>query len=425
MASSSLLTNEMRSNFRHLYADVIWFGLLAGSTAAFLAVYAARQGASGFQVSLLTAGPAVVNLFFSLPAGRWLEGRSLVRASCRSSLWQRLGYLLLVPIPWLFTPIAGIWVIILITLLMAVPATLLAVSFNAMFAEIVPPHWRGPVVTRRNALLALSLSTSSLLSGQLLDHIIFPLNYQVVFALGALGALMSTYHLSRIHQAFGDGGIRTTERAPRSSFVFRLSSIVRRSSSSVHPPTSPPLLRLDLLRGPYGKFMAAYLFFYVAQNVPLPILPLYNVNVLKLTDGEISLGSALYYLMTMLTSLALGLLAFQLSHRRQLVIGGLLTGQYPLLMALARDATLYWLVSFTGGIVWAILSAGLINRLMERVPEGDRPAHMTLYNLALNLGLLVGSLAGPLIAGWFDLRTALFISFGLRTLAGLLLVRWG
>jgi hypothetical protein len=50
---------------------------------------------------------------------------------------------------------------------------------------------------------------------------------------------------------------------------------------------------------------------------------------------------------------------------------------------------------------------------------------MTLYNLALNLGLLVGSLGGPLIAGWFDLRTALFISFGLRTLAGLLLVRWG
>ena len=79
--------------------------------------------------------------------------------------------------------------------------------------------------------------------------------------------------------------------------------------------------------------MAAYFFFYTAQNVPLPILPLYNVNVLKLTDGEISLGSALYYLMTMLTSLALGMIAYQLSHRKQLLIGGLLTGQYPLLMA--------------------------------------------------------------------------------------------
>ena len=44
-------------------------------TLAFVAIYAARLGATGFQISLLTAGPAVVNLFFSLPAGRcWRAG---------------------------------------------------------------------------------------------------------------------------------------------------------------------------------------------------------------------------------------------------------------------------------------------------------------------------------------------------------------
>jgi hypothetical protein len=74
-----------------------------------------------------------------------------------------------------------------------------------------------------------------------------------------------------------------------------------------------------------------------------------------------------------------------------LAAGALLFGHYPLLLGLAQDATLYWVASVGGGLVWALLSGGLINRLMERVPEDDRPAHMTLHNLVLNLGILAGS----------------------------------
>jgi hypothetical protein len=83
---------------------VLFFGLLAGSTIAFLAIYAARQGASSLQISLLTAGPAVVNLAFSLPAGRWLECRPLVSASFWSSVLQRIGYVALVPLAWVLSP---------------------------------------------------------------------------------------------------------------------------------------------------------------------------------------------------------------------------------------------------------------------------------------------------------------------------------
>ncbi|MGE5222072.1 MAG: hypothetical protein ACM3PY_06525 [Omnitrophica WOR_2 bacterium] len=40
----SHLTAEMRANFRRLYADLAGFGVLTGSTMAFLAIYAARLG---------------------------------------------------------------------------------------------------------------------------------------------------------------------------------------------------------------------------------------------------------------------------------------------------------------------------------------------------------------------------------------------
>ncbi len=102
-------TAESRANFRHLYAEVSWFGLLAGSTMSFLAVFAARQGATGFEVSLLTAGPAVVNLLFSLQAGHWLEGRPLVRVTYLSSVITRLGFVALIPLPWFLAARGQVW----------------------------------------------------------------------------------------------------------------------------------------------------------------------------------------------------------------------------------------------------------------------------------------------------------------------------
>jgi predicted MFS family arabinose efflux permease len=95
-----------------------------------------------------------------------------------------------------------------------------------------------------------------------------------------------------------------------------------------------------------------------------------------------------------LVSLRLSRLSGRLGHRWLLVIGALLYGFYPVLLGLARDATLYWVASLTGGGVYAIVTASLVNRLMEKAPGTDRPAFMALHNLALNLGMLSGSLMG-------------------------------
>jgi MFS family permease len=422
------LTPELRSSFRHLYADVLWFGVLSGSTMAFLAIYAARRGATSFQVSLLTAGPAVINLLFSLPFGRWIEGRPLIRTSFWSSVGNRLGYLALIPLPWIFSSSLEIWVVVLITLVMSIPGTILAISFNALFADVVPPGWRGEVVGRRNAILSFSMTATSLLCGQLLDNILFPLNYQVVFALGAFGALASSYHLGRLHSP--------TEPRPRIRQLFhefarpgflRFIDTFRMPLGMrfVRRNGSRPLLRPDLLRGSFGPFMLAYFLFYSFQYVPLPLFPLFFVHGLHLTDGAISLGSALFYGMMLAASMRLSFFSDRLGHRGVLVIGAISYGLYPLLIGLAQNATLFWVGSAVGGIIWAFTNGGLVNRLMERVPANDRPAHMTLHNLMLNLGILSGSFAGPLLANWLGLREAILLSVGLRFIGGVLILFWG
>jgi MFS family permease len=275
----------MRSNFRHLYADIFWYGVLAGSTVAYLSIYATRLGASGFQISLLTAAPAVVNLLFSLPAGRWLERLPLVRVSFRSAALHRLGYLVLIPLPWLFPEQGQIRAIVFVTFLMSIPGTLMAISFNALLAEVVPPDWRAEVVGRRNALLAISMTGATLLCGQLLDNIAFPLNYQVVFGIGFVGAVASTYHLSRLHLS---KWVESTEaRLPSFGWIRGKGRGLLGIWRIPDQQERKPLLQLELLHGTMGKFMFSYLVFYTFQYIPLPIFPLAYVRLLHLTDGVI------------------------------------------------------------------------------------------------------------------------------------------
>jgi len=423
MGESKALNSLSRANFRHLYADVFWYGVLAGSTMAFLAIYATRLGANSFQISLLTAAPALINLLFSLPAGRWLENRHFVRVTFWAAAWHRLGYLLLIPLPLLFTPTQEIWVIVLITAIMTLPGVVLAIGFNALFAEITPPAWRGEVVGKRNALLAVSMTTVSLSCGVLLDRIVFPLNYQIVFGIGVIGALISTYHVGRLRL-----------RAEPAQYIgkplldFALPGVMRfvdgfRAGGLRYLTRSRArkALPLHILRGSFGPFMGAYFLFYMFQYFGLPLFPVWYVRGLHLEDWQIGLGSALFHGAMLVASLKLGSISARFGHRKVLVLGGLFFASYPLLLGLASDAKLYFIATLTAGFNFSLVNGGLINRLMERIPPDDLPAHMALHNLALNLGILLGSLSGPLAAEALGVREALFLAAGLRLLGGILL----
>ncbi len=79
--------------------------------------------------------------------------------------------------------------------IMRVPGTGLAVGFNTLFAEAVPDEWRAYVTGVRNVLLSLTYVISSIVCGILLKNIPFPLNYEIVFGIGFVGAMLSSVHL--------------------------------------------------------------------------------------------------------------------------------------------------------------------------------------------------------------------------------------
>jgi MFS family permease len=422
---------EYRANFVHLYLDTAWYGVLAASAMSFVAVYATRQGATAFQIGLLSAGPAVVSLAFTLPAGRWLEGRRVDAAVFWAAALHRLFYLLWVPLPALLAPQAQVWALVILTLLMSVPGTALAVGFNALFADAVPLEWRGHTVGIRNALMAVTFIAVSLLCGQILDRLPFPTGYQVVFGIGCLGAAMSSFHLWFVRP-------RRTEQ-PRQRVGRGLGDLARpgrprflvdslRAGAGLRFLLGRPnfrILRTEILKGPYGRLVLILFAFHLSVYLAVPLFPLQWVNQIHLSDQQIALGTALFYVSVFASSMQFSRVVSRLGNQRVAAVGALFMGFYPLFMALSRGVGLFLIGSAVGGFGWSLVSGALTNYLLERIPEDDRPTHLAWYNLALNAALLLGSLAGPFFAGMVGVPLALALFAGLRLLAALVLLRWG
>jgi MFS family permease len=421
---------QYRSNFMHLYFDIAWFGVLSASAMSFVAVYATRQGASAFQIGLLSAGPATVNLALTLPTGRWLETQSIDTAVFWGAALHRFFYLLWVPLPLLLVPQAQVWAFIGLTLLMSIPGTALAVGFNALFADAVPPDWRGHVAGIRNALLAVIVIAVSLLCGQILSRVPFPTGYQVVFGIGALGAVMSTFHLRfvtplpngqvrpRVGRSLGDlawpGTLRTVVDSLRPGVALRF--LVRRRRL--------PLLDLGIMKGPFGRLVAVLFAFFLALHLAIPLFPLRWVNELALTDRNIGLGNAVFYVSVFVGSTQLDRLTRRLGNQRVTAIGAVLMSSYPAFMAWAQGLELFLVGSAAGGLGWSLVGGALTNYLLEKIPADHRPAYLAWYNLATNAALLLGSLVGPLVAGVVGVPAALLAFAALRFLGAWGILLW-
>lgn len=425
------LPQAHRRNFHHLYLDIAWFGVLSGSAISFMAVFATRLGAAGWQIGLLSAIPAIVSLAVTLPASQWLQQRPLTTSVFWTAVLHRLFY-----VPWLFLPLLlapqlQIWALLALVLLMSIPGTALAVGFNAMFAAAVPQEWRGHVVGKRNALLAATFITTSLLCGFLLDWLPFPIGYQVVFAIGVLGAALSSLHLWYVRLP-SEAPYRP--RQARSLHDLARPGILRPAGDGLRPLVAGRFLTLrrwsfrswwgDIDRA-FGRIVLILFFFHLVQHLAIPLFPLFWVNRLHLSDQHISMGNAVFYVAVLLGSTQLARLTDRLGNHALFAVGVVGMSFYPLLTALTQDVSLFLVTALVGGFAWAMVGGASANYILERIPEEKRPSYLAWYNLSLNAAVLLGSLCGPLLAGVLGLAATLLLSAAGRLVAALVIWRWG
>jgi MFS family permease len=184
-------------------------------------------------------------------------------------------------------------------------------------------------------------------------------------------------------------------------------------------------LRVDILKGPFLITLLLMFVFHLVQFIGIPIFPVYTVNSLKLSDQIISIGLAVFYATVFLGSTQVARLTEKIGNQKLFGISVCFFCLYPSLLIYSSSIDMYLLTNAVGGLVWAITGGVIYNYVLEKSPQNDLPAHTALYMIALNLGMLLGSLGGPWLAGLTSTLAVLAVCAVMRFLAGLAILRWG
>ncbi len=409
--------DELRSGFTHLFLDIMWYGVLNGSAISFITIYFARIGGSGTQIGLLGALPAVVTLAFALPAGSWLQQGNTNKKTVWASVLHRLFYLLWIPIPYLFANSVQIELLLLITFVMTIPGTILQVGFNEMFAVAVPVSYRGYVAGVRNALFAIMSIVISLICGQLLVRVAFPVNYQIVFGIGFVGAMLSSLHLWLLDRKQKDKANQDIvddqfEKADK-RLLIKIRSLI----------TFTRFQWPNINENRHFYLVMILLFvFHTAQYLSIPVFPVYWVNNMHLTDNIISIGNGVFFFTVFIGSTQISNLSTKYGNKLLIGIGAMMMAFYPGIMAFGHGEVTFFIASLLGGLAWSLVGGLLFNYILEKIPEVNRPSYLAIYNFAFYAAILIGSISGPQIGRILTLPVALILFAILRLGAGALIL---
>lgn len=383
---------QVESNIRYLVWEITWFGVVWGALVVFLQVYIVRLGASSLLVGAITYGPALVGILWQMPAARLITrvGQRMVWVIGSGLLW-RLTFLALALTPFVF-PRAAAEVTALIWVLGALPASVSNVAFLSMLADAVPPDRMTQVVGWRIAGFGLASTLSTLLGGQFLRFLPFPLNYQILFLIGFAGSLISWGYVRQLHVP--DPPV----------------------DRSQHPAFWRDVGRM--LRYPrFGRFVGAVVMLQLALGMIAPLLPLYWVRSLGATDAQVSVVVTVASGTLVIGSLFMRRLVGKIGRTHALAAGALSYALYPLLTSLSPSV--WWLMPWAAlaGLFNAAITVTLFENLISVTPAEDRTSYLAVYNVAVNIALFTG----PVLAGLLA-RDAAGIQLGLRLAAGVCLV---
>lgn len=388
-------------NAWNLYGDIAWFGVLSGIITSFLSVYTIRLGGSDLQIGLLSALPALVSIFVSIPGSRLVdkEKRPLSVLTITAVL-HRSGYLAMGLVPFFIFTQQAWWVVILSGLL-TIPQAVANVAFTVMFANVVKPDRRAHVVSVRNVLVGITSTATALVGGKFLDGLPFPINYQILFTLGFTASLVSAYYLTRIRMPKATGSaVAPTSRGPRGlrSYVAMLHA-------------SPG----------YTRFTITSFVFQWGLFFTVPLYSIYWVRTLHATDGWVGLINMVGSGTTILFYPLWGRLTARRGNRIAMIITTVGLASYAFLMPLFPSLEWMLFVSFVGGVFSSGQAMAFFNGLLEVCPEQNRAARIAAYNTLANIAAFASPLISTALVDVFGVEAMLLVGAGMRLVGAFLI----
>lgn len=379
-----------KTNVTHLIFDIAWFGLALAATSRFMSIFAIRLGATSDELSLLAALPGIA-LFLSTGLSSWWRRRfpDTLRAILLPSLAFRLVFLLPAFTPF-FPPEWQMTWLILAMAMSALPQGVAGAMFLLLMRESVSQKLQTSLASRRTLAMNVTVAIGAIAFGIMLEKVPFPINYQIMFTLAFLFALVSFRHVLYVRVIYPepphDPGHSTTA--------------IWRSH--------------DFLAVAFVAAIAHITFFAVIMATPLRL-----VEDLGASEGFMAMFGMAELFAGAMAAMATERLVRRLGLRlfMALAIGG--TALAAMIIGLSPILELTLLAALISGATWTAATIGIYVFLVERVPQSEATSSSVAYQQIIALSVFAGPLLGGLLMNHISsLVTIMLIGALLRLLAG-------
>ncbi|MGD0709132.1 MAG: MFS transporter [Anaerolineaceae bacterium] len=375
--------------------DAVGIGLSNAAT-PFLAVFLTRLGSSSVQVGLLTTMPAICGLLLAIPLGHWLERqKNIIPWYSATRFLSIFAYTLTGLIPFILPRSAWVVAILIIWGTITVPQAILSVIFSMVMSDMAGPEGRFELLAKRWSLMGLVAAVMLVLTGQFLERVAFPINYQIVFIFLSLGGILSTYSTAKTVLPR-----KNPPPPPVSSTSF-----ITRARDYIHMiAREKPFLSYTLKR------------FIFASGIALvaPLFPLFFVRVARLDDGWIAnINTAQTVL------LIIGYLFWSRqskSRDTKFILLCAIIGQalYPILLS---TTSLPFIIIFLAGMAGFAQGGSdlvLFDELIKTIPPALYATFISFNQGVLYIATIIGPMVSTTLSNKIGLGYALALGGGIE-----------
>lgn len=355
-----------KANYRNLVFDIGWYGIALAATTRFLQFFALDMGASAMDLGWLTALPALIVLFTTSLSPWWRQRHNdSVHAVLLPGFIQRMAFLLPVFAPFFPQQWRVPWIIFASTLPMIGQGTVSAI-FMIMMRETIEDSDLTRLVNSRQMAMNIAMTIGAIAFGLMLERIVFPLNYQIMFVVAFAFSIISQLHLTRLHVLRPEQSVR---RQPKRSYRVLFSDPAFRSVALV--------------------VLAAFASFHLV----IAVTPIQLKNGLHFSQGYMGLYGALEVAAGFAITLVMNRLMQRFGARRLIAMSLVATAAAPLVIAFAPSQTFALLAAVLSGAAWSAIGISCFAYFAERTAKNDMQAAM-VYQQIVYIAIFVMPLLG-------------------------------
>ena len=272
-------------------------------------------------------------------------------------------------------PTTAVIALLLVYAWHAFGAGVVAVSWQDLIARCFPVERRGRYAGTTAFLGALAGVAGSVLATWLLNRYLFPVNFALVFGLGALGITVSWFFLALTREPVARA---TAPKRSNRQYFRSLPGLLREDRNYRHYLIARMLMALAAMGAGFITISAVERF-----HVPDSTAGLYTLAMLA---GQT------------VANLAFGLLADQRGHKLPLEIGVLAAALAFGIAWLATNPTWYFVVFALMGVMTGSIIVSGVMIVMEFSEPARRPTYVGVANTGVGCAAAIAPLIGALLA---------------------------